>query len=276
MTDPDRYEPEPLQPRREDRRRSWIVWAAALALLMALAAAYLARQRPPGGAPGTTAPPEVERPAPETSAAPVAEAPAVPLPPLDTSDAFVRERAAALAAAPEVQSWLGNDHLLRRAAAVVAAVAEGRSPREPLSVLAPAGSFQVLTRDGRLYIDPAAYARYDRIAAVVTAIDPHAAAALLRLVEPLLAQAHGEIARPGETLDPALARATDRLVSTPISAPAEEIEVVPGDGVGYQFADPALEALSPAEKHLLRMGPENARRIQDWLRALRSELGLAR
>ena len=40
----------------------------------------------------------------------------------------------------------------------------------------------------------------------------------------------------------------------------------------YQYADPELESLSAAQKQLLRMGPDNMRRIQTTLRALRREL----
>ena len=39
-------------------------------------------------------------------------------------------------------------------------------------------------------------------------------------------------------------------------------------GLVYVYADLTLEQLSPAQKHLLRMGPANARAIQGWLKKL--------
>ena len=42
----------------------------------------------------------------------------------------------------------------------------------------------------------------------------------------------------------------------------------------YHYADPRLEALQPAQKQLLRMGPENAERVQDQLRRLATALDL--
>jgi len=42
----------------------------------------------------------------------------------------------------------------------------------------------------------------------------------------------------------------------------------------YQFADPKLEALPPLQKQLLRMGPENSRRVKAYLRELAAALGL--
>jgi hypothetical protein len=40
----------------------------------------------------------------------------------------------------------------------------------------------------------------------------------------------------------------------------------------YELVDPRLEALSPAQKLLLRMGPANARKVQEKLRELGSAL----
>ena len=51
------------------------------------------------------------------------------------------------------------------------------------------------------------------------------------------------------------------------------VELVPAVR-SYHFADPALEALSPAQKQLLRLGPGNARRVQAKLRELAPALGL--
>jgi hypothetical protein len=40
----------------------------------------------------------------------------------------------------------------------------------------------------------------------------------------------------------------------------------------YRYADPQLEELVPLQKQLLRMGPENIRRIKLQARALREGL----
>ena len=40
----------------------------------------------------------------------------------------------------------------------------------------------------------------------------------------------------------------------------------------YQFADPALEALPPLQKQLLRMGPEHVRQIKAYLRQVEAAL----
>ena len=54
-----------------------------------------------------------------------------------------------------------------------------------------------------------------------------------------------------------------------------EIFLLKGDK-GYHFEDPALENLTLAEKHLLRMGPGNAGKIQAFLGDFGKVLGFSR
>ena len=54
--------------------------------------------------------------------------------------------------------------------------------------------------------------------------------------------------------------------------PAGQLEVEQR-AIIYAFAEDSLENLSHAQRQLLRMGPENARRVQNKLHQLRSALG---
>jgi hypothetical protein len=60
------------------------------------------------------------------------------------------------------------------------------------------------------------------------------------------------------------------MIATPI--PEGPVRLVEGKGATWAFADPALERLDPAQKQLLRMGPENAARIIDTLRQVQRQL----
>ena len=95
-------------------------------------------------------------------------------------------------------------------------------------------------------------------------MDPQTAADLLSLIEPLLAAALGELG-------------SNASVSDQIDAAIAEVMAVPEVGgevelvqpkVLYEYADPALEALSPLQKQVLRMGPENAARLKRYLSAM--------
>ncbi|QDE90642.1 hypothetical protein BHS06_17665 [Myxococcus xanthus] len=206
-------------------------------------------------------------PAGETPAAP----PMIPETSLPERDAEVRSLASQLSPDPELARWMGEKDLVRRFAAAVSSIAEGLSPRMVLGFLAPTGAFQVTQVDGTTVIDPASYARYDTVARVIGSVDTQAAASVYRELKPLIDQAHAEIAPPGQTFSSALSAAVQHLLKVPVQE--GPVEVVP-EGALYAYAAPEFEDLSPAQKHLLRMGPQNMQLIQAKLRELNSSLGL--
>jgi Protein of unknown function (DUF3014) len=197
--------------------------------------------------------------------------PRPPLPPLDDSDRVLREWGQPLSTHPEWVRWLASTDLARRFVAAIDNVARGQSPRAQLGPMRPEGSFQVREEGGHLFVDGASYRRYDLAAEVFASVDLGAAVRLYHDLEPLFESAYAEIGEPSRTFQQALARAIDRLLAVQI--PEGELEVERHLLV-YQYADPELEALPAAAKHLLRMGPENARRVQSKLRFLRSALDL--
>jgi hypothetical protein len=180
--------------------------------------------------------------------------------------------AASLSSRAELAAWLVGPDLIRRFAAAVDNVAEGNSPRRQLPALAPGAPFRVSERDGRLVIDPRSYARYDVYAEVFAAFDTGACLDLYRRLAPLLREAYADLGHPDADFDSALVRAIDELRRTPVVEGEVELERVVAS---YELIDPDLEALSPAQKHLLRMGPRNTRRIQAKLGELRAGLGSA-
>jgi proteasome lid subunit RPN8/RPN11 len=190
---------------------------------------------------------------------------------LSGSDAVVRELVAGLSSRPELAEWLVNEDLIRRFVASVHNVAEGRSPRRHLEFLAPEGGFRVRETGNGATVDSRSWARYDTVAAVVGGLDVAGATALFTELEPLIDEAHREIAPPGAEFRGVLAAAMDHLLAAPI--PAEPV-VVEQKVVTWVHSDPALEGLSEAQRQLLRMGPTNQAVVQVKLRELKAALGL--
>ncbi|WP_224364617.1 DUF3014 domain-containing protein [Hyalangium versicolor] len=265
-------EPQPSAPSRKP------LFAAIAVILVAAAGigVYVMRSKqevPPAASAPTPAPPVATAPTPpaaETDEPPEPGAP--PLPKLEQSDSTVRDLLLLLSNDPELQKWLATEGLVRRFTAATFNISEGESPRAVLPFLAPQGTFQVVERDGHTFIAPESFARYDTVTRVLTSLDTKAAARTYRILKPLFRQAFGEIGPPGQTFDQTLARALQRLIDTPV--PEGDLEVVDTPGVNYAYAAPELEQLSAAQKHLLRMGPANARALQGKLRELRQALGL--
>ncbi len=214
---------------------------------------------------------------PAQDAAPVTRAtdvpitgPAVTLPPLDQMDPFLRTLLGALSARPELAAWLATDDLIHQMAFTIDRVSRGGSPASELRVLAPQTEF-TQRRNGRVrQVDPASYRRYDGLAETFASVDPAAVAAAYHTIQPRLNEAYVSLGRGGPGVEVAVQQALDVLIATPI--PAEPVTLIEGKGATWAYADPDLEALDPAQKHLLRMGPQNAARVIETLKAVRQRL----
>jgi hypothetical protein len=194
-----------------------------------------------------------------------------PVPPLDASDDFVRALIRQLSQKPEWAAWLASGDLVRSFVVSVDKIAVGSSPARELKPAAPQGKFQTLGTGRTLRVDPASYDRYNALANVVDAIDPDGAARAYRRLRPLMQQAFEELGYVNLSFDERLARALGRLVDVPVQ---EGDVMLKATSVTFQYADPELEELSPAQKHMLRMGPHNMRLVQTKLRAFARAAGL--
>ncbi|MEO1087249.1 MAG: DUF3014 domain-containing protein, partial [Acidobacteriota bacterium] len=221
-----------------------------------------------------------DRPTPGPATTPSSSAPAVAateppprpeLPPLDASDAALRPLVSALSDHPQLAKWLVPDDLIRRFVATVDNISRGESPRPHLGVLDPEVDFEVARSPSAIYAAPEASRRYDLLVEVFASIDIAEGARLYHDFEPLLEEAYRELGDPTRDFRSALAVAIDHLLAVPI--PDREPELVKGI-VTYRYADPALEDQSPAAKHLLRLGRDNARKVQQKLGFLRAALDL--
>jgi hypothetical protein len=192
----------------------------------------------------------------------------IDLPPLDDSDALVRQRIGLLSSNRLVSAWLATKGLVRNFTLVVDNISHGMNPSRHLRVLKPAGQFRVMTRGANVVIDPRNYDRFAPIAEAAASIDAAAAGRLYRSFKPLLQMAYDELGNQ-ESVDRAVERAIGGLLEVPVIDGDIRVEQA-GEGIGYGYADPRLDALTGAQKQLLRMGPGNIRVIQQQLRGFAS------
>lgn len=248
----------------------WPLVAIGLAIVSVIVAGYVltrGRNNPvPGAAPAAAPAAAVSAPAALGTNPFPADVPS-----LDDSDAFVRQWMPRLSAHPRVAAWLATDRLVRTFTTVVSNIAEGSTPATHVPVLKPPGGFRVLERGTELHVDPRSYERYDDLAAAIASIDPGGAAQLYATLKPRIEEANAELGAPAGSFDRTLERALVLLLRTPVADGPLAIEPA---GIGYRYADPRLEALGGAQKHLLRMGPVNARRVQASLRRMALALGV--
>lgn len=192
------------------------------------------------------------------------------LPSLDDSDSLLRSLVSALSQHPGLARLLATPGLIRAATLAVVQIGDGRTPADPLKLLRPATRLSTEgAASGRL--TPESYRRWDTATGALVSVSPTEAAQLYVNVKPLIDQAYIELGHTGEDFDDAIVRAMQMLMDTPQLA-AEPV-LLRRSGY-YEFEDPALRTLRPVQKQLLLMGPDNRRRLVDWLKAFAGALDL--
>ncbi len=196
-------------------------------------------------------------------------APVAELPALTASDASIRPELLALLGETAMTRWLQQEQLIQRIAAQVAGLQRGAFPYTALLLEPPPGEFLVERRDGRIYLSPHNYARYDALVSFIEGIDVAAVAEIFHRYRPLFEAAYGELGQPPEQFGDAVLGAIDHLLAAPEPrAPPELI----AESVAYIYVEDGFERESEARKQLLRMGPVHTKAVKARLRALRTAL----
>ncbi len=189
---------------------------------------------------------------------------------LNESDDLVRELAKELSSHPELAVWLMSDELIRNFVAAVDNIANGHSPVPQIDFFEPEGEFKVHEELGEYSIDPENYERYDIVAQVFASLDTKGCVVLYRKLMPAIQEAYKDLGYPEKDFNDTLKKALMELLDVPV---VDEPIMLEKKVVTYMMTNPALEALSAAQKHLLRMGPANVRGIQGKLRMMAQSLG---
>lgn len=197
--------------------------------------------------------------------------PAIVLPPLDETDALVRQMVEKLSTHPAVAAWLTTDGLLLNFVVVTSRIANGVTPVAELKAVGPIPRFRPRRAGDDLFIDPASYRRYDRYAAAVSSLDPSGTARLYTTLKPRITEAYERVAPSGGDFDRVLERAIIEMLEVPVVE--GNVELVP-HGTVFAFADERLQTLTASQKQLLRMGPQNVKIVQAKLREIAPALGI--
>src|SRR5688500_1742215 len=257
----------PDSDRPPSRRRPPLGLLVAIGvLLVALGAAYVFLGRAPSE-PSAVA----TQPSTDPSAQRGEPGEQIVLPPLDETDALVRQLVERLSSQPMVVAWLTTDGLILNFVVVTSRIARGETPVAELKAVGPIPRFRVRSAADDMFIDPSSYRRYDRHAAAVSSLDARGAARLYATLKPRIADAYGRLGKRDGEFDSALERAISELLEVPVIE--GDVELVP-HGIVYAFADERLQAMSAAQKQLFRMGPQNVRIVQGKLREIATAVGI--
>ena len=104
--------------------------------------------------------------------------------------------------------------------------------------------------------DPAGFKRYDALTQWLQSLDLASLLSSLEWFIPLFREAWSYYGEDPATFDMAVVMTLDLIITTP-ELDLSEARLIRKEAV-WIFEDPAIEALAPIQKQVLRMGPDNA------------------
>lgn len=249
----------------------WTVLVAAT--LGASALFYLAFQRMRPEPQRQAPPPAAAVPAPEVRVEPQIRYPInaeeKPLPPLNESDAAMREAVAGLLGDGSLEELLIPQEFVRRVVATIDNLPRKKLAPRLMPVKPAGGQFASTGKEGDAAISPANEARYSRYVRIVEAIDAKKLAAVYGHFYPLFQQAYRDLGYPTGYFNDRLIEVIDDLIAAPeVPGPVR----LTRPKVFYEFADPELEGLPAGQKILIRIGAGNAAKVKAKLQEIRGEL----
>jgi hypothetical protein len=256
-------------------KRAYAPIVAGLAALAVAAAAIVVWLRTP--APKPTPAPATQEAAPVPSVAPTgvpeirhpiteaAPADAAPLPVLAASDGLLAEALAALFGRATLDRYLVPEDVIRHIVVTVDNLPRATYAQRLSPVKAVPGAYAPGKAGDRMAV-AAAQPRYAPYVDALAAVDAQRLVALYVRWYPLFQEAYRDLGYPKGYFNDRVVDVLDLLIATP--EPAGTLALVQPK-VLYEFADPALETLPSGQKLLLRMGPENARRVKAKLVEIR-------
>lgn len=212
-------------------------------------------------------PAETEDAAVEADPAPVA---AEPLPALADSDPLALSSLGAMLGAEAAARWVRPEWIISRTVVIMHSMDGPAPPIEmrPLSLLPGVPQTANLGED-QIYWTETTARRYAELVALLGAVSPTEASAIYARHYPLFQAAWEELGEAEPWFNDRLIDVIDHLLGAPrVELP---IELLPWEG-RLKFAAEELEAESWGRKLLVRLGPQQAALVHEWLREFRAEL----
>lgn len=258
--------------RQQDSFWIWAGAGGAVLAAVALGAYYFStREAPLHDAPAAIETPQVAAPSAEPGAAvaPPRIERAIPLPPLDESDAEVRGGLTEVFGQQPIESYLMPERIIRNVVVTIDNLTSEKLAPQQRPVLPTPGELVTAGSDDAIVLAAENFERYEPFVQTLASADAKTLVAMYRGLQPLFQQAYEELGHPNDLFHTRLLEVIDHLLTAP--EPQGPVRLVQ-PGVFFKYADESLESLSAGQRLLIRMGPENAAAVKAKLREIQAEL----
>lgn len=164
-----------------------------------------------------------------------------------------------------------SDDLMRRfVTSMEGALSEVQPPEKNSPLNAPDSEFMVMKKGDKIIIDPKNFHRYDAYVDLLRQADAQKMAQIYFHFYSSFKKIYADLGS-GKSFNAQVVDVIDNLLETPENR--KEMAVFqPMPNGRYLFVEDELENLTPAQKILLRMGPDHARVVKEKLREIRKQI----
>jgi hypothetical protein len=162
--------------------------------------------------------------------------------------------------------WFKTKGMVKKFIVLVNDFSQKQIPFKHRAFIKPPGKIKVLKDAKGLYLAKESYKRFDFLVDAITAINLQKSVDLYTVFKPLFEKVYQQFSYPTQyKLDDIFLKAAANVIEAPVIK--DRIYLLKHT-VSYKFVKKEYEALSDVEKLMIRMGPENTKKIQAKLRKL--------
>ncbi len=187
-----------------------------------------------------------------------------PLPLLDESDNAI---AASIRQLTDIAGLFSFKSFVRHFVVTIDNMTNQKLPQRYVFTQKVPATFTVIKQDvDTALLDEKNFKRYESFVSMAEHIDIRKLVVQYIRFYPLFQEAYEELGYPGRYFNDRFIQVIDHLLKSPeVKGPIKLVR----PKVFWLFANPELESLSAGQKILVRIGPENARRVKAKLKELR-------
>lgn len=170
---------------------------------------------------------------------------------------------------PKLNTWLVKEHVLSKVVRAVNAIEQGKLVSKHRPIEMPSQSFKSEKTAKSLRISPQNYLRYTPYIDLLEELGTDKIVTAYNFHYPAMSEAFAQLGVPSSDFRNVTKQVLETMLATP------EIEgdlALSQKSVMFEFKDAELEALPAAQKLLLRMGPENRKRLKKLAKELLVQL----